>query len=404
MFANYLQILRLPGAFKFSVAGLIYRYPMAVLGISLVLMIPLYYGNYTIAGLASAVMTISFSLTAPFIARLVDRRGQLKVMGPALVLASSGLLLVILAIVNQVNPLWLYLACAISGAFSGSAGSLVRARWSHLVRLPSQLRTAFALEAAWDELAYTTGPPLATFLVISVHPTAGLTLALVMSVVGGIWFLSQRGTEPPPQDRSRTPHQGSVLRNPAMILLVVTYIVTGVIFGVCDVATVAFCDDLGQKWAAGVALGVFAAGSMISAILYGARNWRTPLWKLFGIGMTMLSVGVSLFALATNVPALALIMFLTGFSIAPTMTNVNALVERVVPDGRLTEGLAWMTTAMTIGVAGGSAIGGRIVDVATPHTAFLLIIGLAWATFLVVLGGLPLLRRAEAATRPEIGD
>ena len=48
--ANYSDILRLQGAWKFSLAGFILRLPMSIVGISTILLVKAEYGNYTLAG------------------------------------------------------------------------------------------------------------------------------------------------------------------------------------------------------------------------------------------------------------------------------------------------------------------------------------------------------------------
>jgi predicted MFS family arabinose efflux permease len=48
-----------------------------------------------------------------------------------------------------------------------------------------------------------------------------------------------------------------------------------------------------------------------------------------------------------------------------------SLVEAVVPASRLTEGLAWISTALNVGVSAGAAVSGRTVDEFGATTAYL---------------------------------
>ena len=54
MLSPYFDVLRINGAWRFSLAGLILRLPMSMVSISTVLLIKWAYGNYSLAGLVAA--------------------------------------------------------------------------------------------------------------------------------------------------------------------------------------------------------------------------------------------------------------------------------------------------------------------------------------------------------------
>ena len=54
MTSSYSQILRRPGALRFSAAGLLARFPMSMMGISTILAVQELYGSYAAAGRVSA--------------------------------------------------------------------------------------------------------------------------------------------------------------------------------------------------------------------------------------------------------------------------------------------------------------------------------------------------------------
>jgi predicted MFS family arabinose efflux permease len=62
------------------------------------------------------------------------------------------------------------------------------------------------------------------------------------------------------------------------------------------------------------------------------------------------------------VPVLAAVLFVAGLAISPTLIAGFSLVEAVVPASRLTEGFAWISTALNVGVSAGAAVSGRLVD------------------------------------------
>lgn len=394
MLKPYLDVLKRPGAARFSAAGVLARLPISTVGIGIVLAVSATYGSYALAGRVSAVNVVVGSLCAPMLSRLVDRHGQARVMGPAVVTSAIGLAVLVWAIVTT-GPEWLlYVAAAVVGATMGSMGALVRARWSHVLDSPTQVHTAFSWESTLDELVFMIGPVLATALATGVTPTGGLVLAAVAGVFGGWLLLSQRSTEPPPR-LGGGHHTGRLVTGP-LLVLVVSFIGMGTVFGATDVSVVAFAEELGRKPLAGAVLAMFAFGSAIGGFYYGARSWPGPLWRRYGVGMVALGVGVSLFSLVNSILALALVMIGVGLSIAPTIITGNALVARLVPEGRLTEGLTWVGTSLGVGVSVGSWAGGSLIDRSGSDGGFAVVMIAGGVAVVTTLAALPALRRATA--------
>lgn len=387
MFNRYREVLSLPGALAFSMAGVLARVPMAFIGISTILMVRFIYGSYTLAGLVSAANVIAYAICAPLLSRLVDRFGQAQVMIPSVMISSIAMGGMIVSALNVAPASVLVAFSIVNGATAGSMGAMVRARWACTVKDARQLQSAYAMEAAFDELVFVLGPVIATLLATSVHPTAGLWVALFFMIFGSLAFLVQTKTQPPVNPVKKDQKRTSVMRDPAMIVLALTYIGTGALFGANDLAVVASAEAAGLASIAGVILGAMSLGSLLSALVYGARGWNSPLWKLFILGVGLLAVGVSPFGLAPNLWALAIMMFIAGIAIAPTMTNVNTIVQQIVPPARLTEGLTWMSTAMTFGTSLGSAVGGPVIDHYSYHGGFLVVLGFGWAMFLTAALG-----------------
>ncbi len=378
MFNRYREVLSLPGALSFSIAGVIARAPMAIQGISIILMVRTLYGSYSLAGFISASSVVTFAICAPILARLVDRYGQARIMIPSILVSSASVAGIIFGAMRLVDPRIITALAIIAGATGGSMGALVRARWAYVTKNAAQLQAAYALEAAFDEFVFVLGPVIATLVTASVHPTAGLWVALVLMLSGSLWFLLQKGTEPPVNPKVKGERQASVMRNPAMIVLAFTYVGTGALFGALDLSVVAGAEEAGKSGLAGVILATMSLGSMLAALVYGSRLWNVPLWKLFFLGVTLLAVGVSPFFLAPNLVVLGVLMFIAGAAIAPTMTNVNTIVQQVVPAPRLVEGLTWTSTALTLGLSFGSAFTGPVIDKSGSHGGFIVVLVFGW--------------------------
>ena len=362
MLSTYGEILRLNRAWRFSAAGFILRLPMSIMPIAIILSIQAAYGNYTLAGAVSAVNIIALAVTAPMWARLVDRYGQLKVMGPVFAVSAVATIMLFVATLQMASPSILFVSAGVAGATWGSPGALVRARWIRTTDTVSQLNSAFALEAAVDEFVYIVGPVVATVLGTVLHPTTGVAVSIVFLSVGAV--------------------------------LLLTYMGMGAQFGANDIAVVAFTKELGVPALSGVLLAMFSVGSFISALIYGARSWRRPLWQLFAIGVVALAIGMTAYLLAHTIIALAVIMLISGIACAPTMTNVNMMVTKSVPRHRQTEGLAWLSTAINLGVSLGSSASGPAADRYGSGGAYVMIAIFAWVMVLIMLIGLPPLKRS----------
>jgi MFS family permease len=403
VFRPYRAVLFLPGAAAFSAAGLVARLPISMQSIALVLLVNDASGSYGLAGLVAATFTVVNAVAAPQVSRLVDRHGPRRVLPASVAVHAIGLLC-LLGLVAAAAPTATLLAAAVlAGAGLPSIGSLVRSRWSFLLRGPSdgperadpRLQTAFAWESIVDEMIFIIGPPLTVLVATAFSPTAALLLTLGILVSGTAILLALRRTEPParpPEGSSR----GTVLREPAVIVIVVTMAAVGTVFGTVEVVTIAFAEEQGSPGAAGVPLALYALGSMVAGLAYGAVPWRAPVARRFAAGCLVMVCTLVPLPTVGSLPGLGLVLFLAGVAIAPTLIAGLAATERVVPAARLTEGLTWATTGIALGMATGAAVAGRVTDAVGARPAYTIAVaGAGLATVVSLAGG----RRISAAVR-----
>lgn len=394
MLSAYLGVLRFERAWRFSAAGLVLRLPMSMVGISIILLVRAQYGNYALAGAVSAVNIIATACCAPALARLVDRRGQLRVMGLSWAVSSSAMAALLACAVLRAPEWLLFVSAAVAGATWGAPGALVRSRWAAVLDKADQLTTAYAYESAMDELVFILGPVLSTVLGTLAHPGAGVLLSVVFLVVGGVLFLSGRDSEPEPTGRGGHGARGSVIRRPAVAVMALTYIGMGTMFGANDVAVVAFATERGAPAMSGVLLALSSAASLLAGLAYGVRVWRWPMWRLYAVCVVAIALGATAYLAASDLWTMALVMSVTGMAYAPTMTNVNMIIQKTVPPHRLTEGLTWMSTSLNLGASLGSALTGPAVDAGGSHGGYLVMVGSAWVMVLLMAAGVGALRRA----------
>jgi MFS family permease len=402
---SYLAILRRPGALGFSAAGFLGRMSMSMFGLGTVLLISAVTGKYGLAGTVAAAGAIGYAICAPQAAKLADRFGQHRVLRP---LAVSFAIAVVgfIACAELRAPLWALLATGIlAGASMPSLGPMVRARWSMMLDDPARLHTAFSLESVADEMIFVIGPALVTLLATEVYPAAGVGVAMLACVAGTLLLAAQRRSEPPVQARAR-PVTARRFAMPArgLITLAPVYLFIGAMFATIDLSTVDFAQRQGHKPLAGVILGIYALGSAIGGLWYGSRTWRARLERRFVVTLCCTVAGVSTFWAQPRLMSLALVIFFCGLTISPTLIAGYGLIERQAAAGRRTEGMTWLSSAISVGVAGGSAAAGHIIDAAGPHWGYAFAACCGAVAAVICLLGLRTLSVPAGAESPRAAD
>ncbi|MFI9649012.1 MFS transporter [Streptomyces sp. NPDC052040] len=359
---GYGQLLRTRGAWTFLLPGFAARQPFAMLTLSIVLLVQHTTGSYGAAGAVAAATGISMALFAPYSGRLADRYGQRTVLLPGIlvhVLATSSLTALALAHA----PLWaLFVAAVPTGASVPQVGPMVRARWGVKLQDSPLMSTAAAFESVTDELTFVLGPLLATALCTTVAPAAGLLTEAGLTLVGGVLFAAQKGTQPPVTRAHEQVEHTSALSIPGVRVLIVTFLGIGSVFGGMQVSLAAFSESIGSPGLNGVLYGVFAAGNMLSGIVCGAIAWKVAPQRRILVGYTALALAASALWTAHSVLLLAALGLLVGMCIAPSLITGYTLVESLVPAGARTEAFTWMTGAVAFGQAAAVTVAGQLED------------------------------------------
>lgn len=356
----YKELFHAPGTLAFSLSGLIARLPISMAGIGIITMISQIHGSYWLAGAVAATFTLSAALIAPQVSRLTDRYGQGRILPFATGISVLGMLL-LLACVHLSAPDWTLFLFAALGGFMPSMPAMIRARWTHIYKGQPALHTAYSLESVLDEVCFIVGPPLAVGLSVAVSPIAGPFAAAVLLAVGVSVFSLQKSTEPQVSAQTDLP-QGSALEPLTMKMLMLTLTALGTIVGTVDVLSVAFAKQQGVPVAASFVLSAYAAGSCISGLAFGALRLNLTLPKQLLLASIATATATLLLLVVYDVLTLSASVFVAGIFFAPTMIVTMGLVEKIVPESKLTEGFTWMITGLGIGIAAGAALTGWVID------------------------------------------
>ena len=366
----YLQVLRTPHALPMVLAAFVGRLPLSMVGLGCVLLVASETGSYGLGGAIAAVGAVTTALAGPVIGRLADTRGQRRVLLPVLLIfVVSGV--AFLVALKDGWPLWtVFLAAGVSGACIPPVSSMIRVRWTHLLRGSRRLPTALAMESVVDEFVFIVGPVLVTFLSTTGHATSGVVTAFTLATVGSLLFAAQGRTEPPPGGHASRSGP-SAMRTPGLRVLFVVGGSVGAILGTLEIALVGFADQAGAKSMSGVLIAGLALGSMASGIGWGTVHWRLPLRRrLLGVLLLMTVCSLPLLVVR-DIWVLLPFVVLAGVAVSPSLISSFTLAEVLVPRAVVTEAFTWIGTALGLGVAVGASVAGKIVDVSGANAAFL---------------------------------
>ena len=347
----YRRLLGEPALRGLAVADVCARLPQGMVAITL-LLVAATHASMTTAGLVVAGYTLGQAVTGPLRGRLADRYGLARVCaacGCGYAVALLGLLAGSLA----GSPAWLLVAAAAAaGLIVPPLSPGMRSLWS--AQAPRALRqTAFALDAAVFDLAYLTGPVVASALAVGVAPAAavGLLLALTGAAIVMIGRRSRPGARrdrPPPY---APPQRGSMghrppsmaaggpstaflpgpLASPVLRRLLITGRPLNAALAATEVALTGYVRQHHALWASGPLLAGVSAGSIVGSLLLGARGSgalagetgrRLPrLLACYALGLAALTAA-SLYA-----PLIAVAAPLAGLFLGPSLATLFNLAS-----------------------------------------------------------------------------
>src|SRR3954467_5444996 len=362
------------------------RLPLSMVGLGSVLLIAAETDSYGLGGAVAAVGAVTTALAGPVIGRLADTVGQRRVLLPVVaVFAAAGV--AFLWSVRGDWPRWtLFVSAGIAGACIPPVSSMIRVRWTHLLRGSHRLPTALAMESVVDEFVFIVGPVLVTFLSTTGHATSGVVTAFTLATVGSLLFAAQARTQLAPggsrRSAARAPpeplpggHESrsgpSAMRTPGLRVLFVVGGSVGAILGTLEIALVGFADQVGAKSMSGVLIAGLALGSMASGIGWGTVRWRLPLRRRLLSVLTLMTVCTLPPLVARDIWVLLPFVVLAGVAVSPSLISSFTLAEVLVPRAAVTEAFTWIGTALGLGVAVGASLAGKIVDIAGANSAFL---------------------------------
>jgi len=400
--------------------GFLIRVPMWAGGVILTLHVVTSLGrSYGAAGLVTAASTVAVAVSGPWRGRLLDRIGLRRTVGPSLVVQ-----VVCWSIAPWVGYAPLIAFAALAGLFVVPTFSILR---QVIIRsVPSeQRRTALSLDSSATELSFMAGPAIGVWLATSWDTSWALLVCELASVAAGfvLWVVNPRLTsdsgegdphggaagEPTTHDEPGEAARADAIAAPSVpddaapgravrgfitVPVAAVYLAAAcstLVLSGTDVGIVAALRSFGATGSIGWVLALWGAGSLVGGILYGAWHRSfSVFWLLGGLAATTAPV-----ALAAGVPSFAVLITVSGFLCAPTITATVEQLSRQVPERFRGEMMGWHGSAMTAGSAFGAPLAGFAIDRGGWQWGFVVVSAVGVLIALVGLLGSRAGRRAQ---------
>lgn len=354
-FGKYAEILRIPDVRRVVVLGLVIRIPLWASNIALVLhVVGHLHRSYVDAGLVAGIGSLALAISGPWRGRRLDRVGLRATVGPALVLVGISW-----SIAPWVG-FWPLLAfVAVAGLFVVPSFSIVRQVMIAAVPL-KQRTTALSLDAVAVELSFMIGPILGVLIATSIPTPIALITCQFASIAGGavLWLLN------PPLTAESGPAEAPTkvsLRSwvtPSVIVILMLTLASTIVLEAEDLGIVAALRHSGHSSWIGWELALWGGGSAVGGILYGAAHRHPPVgWLVLGLGLS-----TALVAVAPNLFIFTVLLTISGFFCAPSITATVDELSRAVPESVRGEAIGWHGSALTVGGAISAPIIGAMLD------------------------------------------
>jgi MFS family permease len=334
-------------------AQLIARFPGGMLTIGLLIHYQKQTGNFTVPGLTLAALSIGQAISIPIASRMISKYGIRMVLGTLITICSAATVVAALVVLDTIPTILLGF---VIGASLAPVQPAARAVYPSLVP-QRELQSLQALDASVQELIWIAGPVITVFLATQINSTAAVLSTIVFGAGGGLWFLSRKEVGSVQLEKS-SGRLGSVLKNRAVIIGVLSgFLVVGS-FGAIEAATVAAFGSE-KNSIAGIVLGLWAMASLFAGLAMG----HTPMgrWALSRrLGIVALGTGLAM--LTVDPILLTVALCISGLGVAPAMTVQYAIATESVAKGNIPESLGWLGTGWVGGAALASAVAGVSID------------------------------------------
>lgn len=385
-FATYADLYRLREVRRILVLGFFFRVPMSASGVLVTLHVVTHlHRSYTEAGVVSTVLALALALSSPWRGRVLDRIGLRRTLAPSLVVLATAWT------VSPWVPYWpLVLLVGLAGLFMIPSFSIVRQVLLGAVS-PAQRTPALSVDSMVTEISFMLGPVLGVLSATYLSTPVALLVVNCALVGAGfaLWFAdpplrADDATEVVGDPRVRTTVPRRRWMTSGVVLLLVVTFTASLILVSEDLGSVAAMRSMHHSAALGLVMALWAFGSLVGALVYGALHRHPPAPVL----LVLLGATTALVGVASGPLAFTILLVLSGLFCAPTLTATVDDLSRLVPASARGELMGWHGSAITLGSAAGAPAVGLAIDQGGWDAGLLLggLLGLAIAVVVLVAG------------------
>jgi MFS family permease len=370
--ARYFDVLALPRVRTTFGAALVGRSAYALVFLPLLYAVEDATGSIALAGTAVALFGATASFLAPVRAWLIDRFGARRVLTLLVVLFAAVLAaLAVTSMVGGSGVLLIGLAAG-AGVVAPPLGPSMRVAWGVLAPDPALLRKGLSLDSVMEDLLYLAGPSIAGIALAFVAPGPLLFAPAGLVLVGGVLFTSTPTVGALTRSAVRTPEAKTgrpLILERRFVGLLLPVLVAGGISGTLGVAVPVVLAADGGTAAVGIALGLFAGGSVLGGLLFGALTVKASPARQLVVLSAGLLVASSAVAVASGVVVVSIVLVAAGVFLSPVMIVAYVAASTAGADHQRNVATTWVNTSHNIGGAAGSALAGVLIQLAGVTTA-----------------------------------
>lgn len=370
-FNRYRAVLQRPEIRSAIASSVLGRLPIGMAGLALMLAAQASAGSFASAGLFTGAYVAGLAILAPWIGRYIDRHGPRGVLfGCAL--AYPAMLVALVASMRFGIPAS---ASALIALFAGAAFPPITVCMRAFLKQrlganDADLSAAYSLESLLIESMFIIGPAAVALFVAFASPEAAVLFAAACAFAGTLLFLTSPALHHWKIEPRATSSVFGPLAEPGFPALLATIGLYASAFGMVEMGITGYATEWRNPALAGALLALMSIGSAAGAIGYGGRVWRAPLQRQFASMLFLMGGGIAMLGTISEPWIFAPLSVLAGIVMAPALIIQSMLVAKIARPSHSTEAFTWSSTALLVGVSGGIALAGSILDQAPASTAF----------------------------------
>jgi MFS family permease len=360
--AQYAWFFRLPDVARLLAMAVLARMPLGTVTLAMLLHVRALTGSFATAGAAVGVYLGAAATTAPFVGRWIDRHGPRTALIVTGIVCPAALLVLWLAKPLGLATPMLWTAAGVAGAFSPPISVLTRTMWRHRFADESARKTAFALDGVLIEFSFTAGPILIALLLSIGSPAIAFGAAFVFMSLAVPTFVASPALRYWHHDAHAERHLLGPLTEPRLLAVFATTFLLTIALGLLEVAYPGFAVKAHRPPLAGLLIATNSIGSAIGGLIYGGLHIALARERQLRVMLALLVLPLALQSLIASASLLALVGFVAGLCIAPSLTVVTLLISSYAPARYATEAFTWSATCIVSGIGAGNALGGLLLE------------------------------------------